>query len=64
MAFANWTLSEAVDQTAFFEEEEEDQYEREDPETRTTFDVTFHQEQSLDWYVITILTSCFIVIVE
>lgn len=49
MAFANWTLSEAVDQTAFFEEEEEDQYENEDVESRTTFDVTLQPEQSIDW---------------
>ena len=50
MAFANWTLSEAVDHTAFFEEEEDDQYEEEELETRTTFDVVLEQDQKSDWY--------------
>lgn len=48
MAFANWTLSEAVDHTAFFEEEEDDQYEEEELETRTTFDVVLEQDQKSD----------------
>ncbi|XP_066935054.1 proteasome assembly chaperone 1-like [Clytia hemisphaerica] len=41
MVLGNWTLTEAVDQTAFFEEEEENQYECEDEETRTQYQFHF-----------------------
>ena len=52
MALGNWTLNEAVDQTAFYEEEEENQYECEDEETRTQYQFHFMDDHDSKRYEI------------